>query len=289
MDVAPRIEKSLQAALDRMSGPGAPPTLAAAARYGVFPGGARIRPRLCLEVARACGDENPLAADSAAAAIELFHCASLVHDDLPAFDDAAFRRGKASVHKVYGEAQAILVGDALIVAAFETLAFGAATQPQLLPGLVQTIVRATGMPHGIIAGQAFESETSVDLAIYHRAKTGSLFEAATISGAIASGARGERWRELGAAIGEAFQVADDLKDEISSPGEMGKPSDQDKIHGRPNAVRELGVSGALKRLRHLVEQAVASIPSCPGRQELEGVIHAHAKRLVPSGIERFAA
>ena len=91
-------------------------------RYAVFPGGARIRPRLCLAVAQACGEDQPAVTDAAAAAIELLHCASLVHDDLPCFDDAPLRRGKPSVHRAFGERLAVLAGDALIVLAFETLA-----------------------------------------------------------------------------------------------------------------------------------------------------------------------
>ena len=102
-----------------------PPLLAAAMRHAVFPGGARIRPQLCLAVARACGDAHPALADAAAAAIELLHCASLVHDDLPCFDDAATRRGQPSVHAAYGERLAVLAGDALIVLAFQTLAAAA--------------------------------------------------------------------------------------------------------------------------------------------------------------------
>ena len=104
---------------------GCPPRLADALRYAVFPGGARIRPRLCLAVAPACGDDDPAASDAAAAAIELLHCASLVHDDLPCFDDADLRRGRPSVHRAFGEPLAVLAGDALIVLAFETLARGA--------------------------------------------------------------------------------------------------------------------------------------------------------------------
>ena len=91
-----------------------------------FPGGARIRPRLCLAVAQACGEDQPAVTDAAAAAIELLHCASLVHDDLPCFDDAPIRRGKPSVHRAFGEQLAVLAGDALIVLAFETLALAAA-------------------------------------------------------------------------------------------------------------------------------------------------------------------
>ncbi len=108
MDATTRIEKALDAALERAEVPECPPKLAAAIRYAVQPGGARIRPRLCLAVAAACGDDHPALTDAAAAAIEILHCASLVHDDLPCFDDAELRRGKPSVHKAFGEDQVII-------------------------------------------------------------------------------------------------------------------------------------------------------------------------------------
>ena len=132
-------------------------------RYAVFPGGARIRPRLCLAVAAACGDDDPALADAAAAAIELLHCASLVHDDLPCFDDAATRRGKPSVHRAFGEPLAVLAGDALIVLAFETLARAPRAAPQRLAPLLLIVGRAVGVPGGIVAGQAWECEPQVDL------------------------------------------------------------------------------------------------------------------------------
>ena len=230
MDATTRIETALKDAIGRVEVPDSPPKLSAAIRYAVFPGGARVRPRLCLSVARACGDDQPSIADSAAAAIELIHCASLVHDDLPCFDDADMRRGRASVHKVFGEAQAVLAGDGLIIVAFETLAIGAASQPARLLSLVSTLAQSSGVPSGIVAGQAWESEPDIDLRRYHRAKTGALFAAATMSGAVAAGADGKPWRRLGECIGEAFQVVDDLLDGFSKPVEIGKPCGQDAAH-----------------------------------------------------------
>lgn len=289
MDATTRIEKALDAALERAEVPECPPKLAAAIRYAVQPGGARIRPRLCLAVAAACGDDDPALTDAAASAIEILHCASLVHDDLPCFDDAALRRGKPSVHKAFGEAQAVLVGDALIVMAFETLARGAALVPQRLPGLVMTIARSTGAPTGIIAGQAWESEPNIHLSNYHKSKTGSLFAAATISGALAAGADPDRWRLLGERLGEAYQVADDIHDLMSNAEDIGKPSGQDAIHNRPSATAELGFGGAVDRLQLLLSEAVQSIPQCPGAQELRGIIIAASKAFVPKGIAQRAA
>ena len=129
MDVMTRIERSLHEVVAQADQPGCPPRLAAAMRHAVFPRGARIRPRLCLAVAAACGEDAPAVSEAAAIAIELLHCASLVHDDLPCFDDAETRRGRPSVHRAFGEPLAVLAGDALIVLAFQTLAQGAATAP----------------------------------------------------------------------------------------------------------------------------------------------------------------
>src|SRR5271165_3969752 len=122
MQTSERIEETLERAIGLAQAAGAPPLLASALHYAVFPGGHRIRPQLCLAVAAACGDAHPAAASAAAAAIELLHCASLVHDDLPCFDDADTRRGKPSVHARFGTPIALLAGDALIVLAFETMA-----------------------------------------------------------------------------------------------------------------------------------------------------------------------
>ncbi|MEQ1717683.1 MAG: polyprenyl synthetase family protein [Hyphomicrobium sp.] len=289
MDAGMRIEMALEAALERVEVQKSPPKLAAAVRYAVFPGGARIRPRLCLAVARACGDDEPLISDAAAAAIEFMHCASLVHDDLPAFDDAETRRGKPSVHAAFGENEAILVGDGLIVLAFETLARVVAVVPSRLPGLVLNLARFSGMSTGIVAGQAWECEPSVSLEDYHRAKTGSLFAAATCAGALAAGEQPEPWRLLGERIGEAYQVADDIQDLMADPEAWGKPCGQDARLGRPNALSELGVEGAAARLKQLLEQAIDSIPACPGAAELRQAMLAEANRFLPKGLARRAA
>jgi geranylgeranyl diphosphate synthase type II len=267
----------------------APPSLARAIRYAVFPGGARIRPHLCLAVAKACGDDAPELVDAAACAIELFHCASLVHDDLPCFDDASQRRGKASVHRAFGEPLAVLVGDALIVMAFETLALAGASAPRRLAALTINLARAAGTPHGLVAGQAWESESSVPLDRYHRAKTASLFMAATMSGALAAGRDPLPWKAMGEKLGEAYQVADDLLDAIALPDEAGKPTRQDAALSRPNAVAELGVLGALARLRGLVAQAAESVPECSGAGPLRALVLQMAERLVPASLRQTAA
>ncbi len=289
MDAITRIERSLSQALALGKGSDAPPTLAAAMRYAVIPGGARIRPRLCLAVARACGDDAPALSAAAAASIELLHCASLVHDDLPCFDDAATRRGRASVHKAFNEQIAVLTGDALIVLAFQTLARAGASAPSRLGALMTVIARSVGAPNGIIAGQAWECESEISLANYQRAKTGALFAASTAAGACASGYQASAWHMLGERLGEAYQIADDLRDVVSTEQELGKPIGQDSAHDRPNAVRELGIGGAVGRLEELVQGAIAAIPKCPGAQDLRAHILGEANRLLPRELARPAA
>jgi len=289
MQIADRIEQALAQAIASAQGAGAPPLLASALHYAVFPSGHRIRPQLCLAVAMACGDADPAAADAAAASIELLHCASLVHDDLPCFDDANMRRGKASVHVQYGEPLAVLTGDALIVQAFEILAQGAAKSPQRLASLLTIIAQSVGSPNGIVAGQAWECEAAVSLSDYQRAKTGALFVAATAAGAAAAGQDPAIWRTLGAKLGEAYQVADDLRDVLCNAAELGKPIGQDAARKRPNAAAQLGVGGAKARLEELMKAALDSIPDCPGQAQLRKLIKAQTSAFFPKELALVAA
>jgi geranylgeranyl diphosphate synthase type II len=289
MQTAARIEEALEQAVALARGPGAPPLLASALHYAVFPAGHRIRPQLCLAVANACGDPDRIASDATAVAIELLHCASLVHDDLPCFDDAGLRRGKASVHVEYGEALAVLAGDALIVHAFATLGGAARRNPAQMATLIGIVAQSVGSPHGIVAGQAWECEVAVPLSDYQRAKTGALFVAATMGGAAAAGHDPEPWRALGEKLGEAYQVADDLRDVLCDAEELGKPIGQDAIRLRPNAAAELGVDGAKARLEGLVKAAVASVPDCPGALELRQLIEAQTRLFFPKQLARAAA
>jgi geranylgeranyl diphosphate synthase type II len=258
-------------------------------RYAVFPGGARIRPRLCLAVARACAEDQPTLSGAAAAAIELLHCASLVHDDLPCFDDAATRRGRPSVHKAFGERIAVLAGDALIALSFQALAQASLGAPARLGHLVGIIARAIGAPNGIIAGQAWECEPQVALAAYQKAKTGALFAAATAAGACAAGHEHAPWHLLGERIGEAYQIADDIRDVVSSEDELGKPTGRDLALDRPNAVNRLGIGSAVERLEDLVGSAIDAIPACPGAADLRAHILGEASRLLPRELARPAA
>ncbi len=281
MDISKRIEKTLSKVLQKARLKPAPPKLAAALNYAVFPGGARVRPQLALSVSVACGDDDPLLSDAAATSIELIHCASLIHDDLPCFDDSELRRGKPTVHRAFDEPLAVLSGDSLIIMAFEILALSSKKNPNRLKDLISCLSRSSGMPFGICSGQGWESEPEINLSAYHMLKTGSLFVASTQMGAIAAGEDPEPWIELGARIGEAFQVADDIRDYIESSEVSGKPSGQDQSNNRPNAVKEFGFKGAVEKLEDILGGAISSIPSCKGEAELCEVVRRQADRLKP--------
>lgn len=282
------LEQSVSAAFDGE----APPLLARAIHHAVFPGGARVRPRLCVAVAAACGDPEGVSvtkATIAGAAIELIHCASLVHDDLPAFDAAHLRRGQPSVHAAFGEAIAVLTGDALIVMAFETLMRECGQDPATCVRLSRILTETTGAPRGIVAGQAWESERDINLSAYHQAKTAALFVAATMSGAAAAGVDPSRWRALGVRLGEAYQIADDLRDALLGEDMLGKPAGQDIALSRPSAVETFGLNGAFRVFSEAIDGAADAIPDCRGASTLRKIVAAQAARLVPRSLMRHVA
>jgi geranylgeranyl diphosphate synthase type II len=270
MEISDRIERAVRAALDPLCAPGAPPRLVAAVYHSVFPAGGRVRPELCIRVALACNEDLPELTDGVAAAVELLHCASLVHDDLPCFDAASTRRGQPSTHRAFGEPLAVLAGDELIIVAFETLAEAATNAPHRLGRLVRTLGRGVGLPGGIVAGQGWESEPNIPATLYRRAKTGALFEAAAVGGAIAAGVRDdvEAWRGFGQRMGEAYQIADDVLDVLSTSANAGKPVGRDESLGRPNVASDLGIGASTRLFDQLIEAAMDSIPHCPGRDGL---------------------
>lgn len=287
---ADAIEETIIAALDRIEQPGCPPKLAAAMRDAMLPGGARVRPRLMMAVAAACELKHVDLALSAAASLEMLHCASLVHDDLPAFDDAAIRRGKPSVHKRFGEPIGILTGDALILLAFEELARGAAAHPKLLPLLTQTLARSVGMPAGLCAGQAWEEEAYPDLQAYHAAKTGALFSGVTVMGAtVANHPTPDAWARFGMELGTAYQMADDICDVTADEKERGKPTGQDKRLNRPNIAHRMGVSKAVDALMNQIQLAVNCIPDCRGRDTLDALVRITTRNFLPDDVWALAA
>jgi geranylgeranyl diphosphate synthase type II len=222
----------------------------------------------------------PEITDAAGSALEMIHCASLVHDDLPCFDNGDTRRGKPTVHKAYGENTAVLAGDSLIINAFNCLASVSKYSQTRSANLTLCLSKYAGFPNGICAGQGWENESNIDLKSYHMSKTGALFIAATQMGAASAGHDPEPWFELGARIGEAFQVADDLIDVLSDDVNSGKSVGQDEKNNRPNAIREFGVEGAKRHLQDILAGAISSIPSCPGEGELAQLVKMQATRML---------
>jgi geranylgeranyl diphosphate synthase type II len=246
-----------------------PQVLHRAMRYTVLSGGKRVRPRLLLAVAEACCAGPMCAATqqlalAAACSVELIHCASLVHDDLPSFDNASTRRGSPTVHVAFGEPLAILVGDALLTRAFELLAETPGRLASRAMRIIKLLARLTGSAEGIIGGQSLE-EAGLELGFaapdrdgaggvtrYHTMKTAALFRFATEAGAIAAGAgQLPQWAELGVGLGLAYQLADDLYDAGGDPC-GGKPVGRDAALGRPNAAALRGIAESRALLRHLL-------------------------------------
>jgi geranylgeranyl diphosphate synthase type II len=143
------------------------------------------------------------------------------------------------------------------------------------------ISRGVGAGEGIVGGQAWECETKVTLGRYQRAKTGALFVAATCAGAIAAGQSPARWQRLGECLGEAYQVADDIRDVVGDAQALGKPTGQDAQHHRPSAAVDLGLAGALAYFRDLMQQAVDSVPACASRDAMRRLVMHESERLVP--------
>jgi geranylgeranyl diphosphate synthase, type II len=212
-----------------------PASIHKAMRYSVFAGGKRIRPILCLEAA-GMFTENPVASVSTGCALEFIHTYSLIHDDLPALDNDDLRRGKPTCHKVFGEAIAILAGDALLTLAFQTLAF-VPVEAQRRLNILATIAQAAGTDGGMIGGQVADLEAEKKppdagtLEYIHRSKTAALIRASIVAGGIAGGAANEdveRLRRFGENIGWAFQVVDDILDVEESSAALGKTAGKDQ-------------------------------------------------------------
>ncbi len=242
------VEAYFQRTTARLSG--APGRLIEAIEYSLLAGGKRLRPALVLECGRCCaGNDSPPAptALAAAGAIELIHTFSLVHDDLPAMDDDELRRGRPTNHKVFGEAMAILAGDAMVSMAFEMLARDA--EPRMLPALALELAGATG-PEGMIGGQVLDIEGEnvamclEDLQRVHRLKTGALLTTACRMGAIAAGASEDDLSAMtafGRHLGLAFQIVDDVLDVTSTPQQLGKATNKDAGRGKNTYPALLGL------------------------------------------------
>lgn len=248
-----------------------PARLMAAMRHAALGGGKRLRPFLTIEAARLFGSEEQ-GALRAGSAVELLHCYSLVHDDLPSMDDDDMRRGRPTVHRAYDEATAILVGDALQTLAFEVLADpNTDADPAVRSDLVLGLARASGLG-GMVGGQMLDlsaegryGPAAMDEAEVRRLqmmKTGAILTFSVEAGAILGRADAEARRSLveyGRALGAAFQVADDILDREASAEALGKRTGKDQEKGKATLVDLLGMDGAKRECRQLVEKADAAL------------------------------
>jgi len=269
-DTARWSDRALEAALADLEG--SPPRLAEAIRYALLGPGKRLRPALVRMMAAqfAPSGEGDAAASLSAAAVECVHAYSLVHDDLPCMDDDDLRRGRPTCHKVYGEALAILAGDALLTLAFEVLATHPAGDALAArrADAVAIVARASGHA-GMVGGQIADLEaegspsTRESLGWIHRHKTGALFSAAAELGALHGGASAaERlaMARFGHALGLAFQVQDDVLDRTADAASLGKTPGKDERSGKATYPALLGLEAARAEAKRLAEAAAAEIP-----------------------------
>ncbi len=242
-----RVERALE---DWVPGD-APAGLGEAMRYGVLDGGKRLRPLLVLAACQAVAGHGE-AALRAAVAVELIHAYSLIHDDMPCMDNDVLRRGKPTVHVRFGEAQAMLAGDAMQALAFEVLTPDATVPPELQARLVSLLARSAGHA-GMAGGQAIDLASigrplsENDLRDMHRRKTGALLQASVLMGAACGPCNAAAWQALGdygAALGLAFQVVDDILDVTQASETLGKTAGKDQNDNKPTYVSVLGLDAA---------------------------------------------
>ena len=244
----------------------APAGLGAAMRYGVLDGGKRLRPLLVRAASEAVGGQAD-AALRAAVAVELIHAYSLVHDDMPCMDNDVLRRGKPTVHVQYGEAGAMLAGDAMQALAFEVLTPAEGLAPALQARLCSLLARAAGHA-GMAGGQAIDLASigkpldEACLRDMHRRKTGALLQASVLMGAATGTCPPSAWAALsdfGAALGLAFQVVDDILDVTQASATLGKTAGKDSNANKPTYVTVLGLDEARRQTSELHRQALAAL------------------------------
>ena len=257
-----------------------PPSIHTAMRYSVFAGGKRLRPTLCLEAGRLFGGEEQ-GLLQLGSALELIHTYSLIHDDLPALDNDDLRRGKATSHVMFGEATAILAGDALLTLAFEVIAGARAPSAECNVRVIRELAHAIGTERGMVGGQVIDLETTTarptaaTLDYIHSAKTGAFIRATVRSGALYAGASEEdlgRVSIYGEKIGLAFQIADDLLDVLGSEAELGKTIGKDEQQHKATYPALHGVEASQRIASQLIEEACVALEVYGVRaQVLQGI------------------
>jgi geranylgeranyl diphosphate synthase, type II len=257
--------KLTDAALERLlPGPNTRPTsIHQAMRHSVFAGGKRIRPILCMETGRAVAGSLPPGIEELGAALEMLHTYSLIHDDLPALDNDDLRRGRPTCHKVYGEAIAILAGDALQTQAYEVLS-QLQCPAEARVKIIQEIARGTGTVNGMIGGQVVDlaaERTKPDaetLEYIHRSKTAALITASVVTGGIFANAddkQVESLRRFGQAMGLAFQIVDDILDVTQTSQQLGKTAGKDIASEKATYPALFGLEESRKKAQALLEDA----------------------------------
>src|SRR5450432_2836456 len=242
----------------------APPRLIEAVSYSLLNGDKRLRPALVLECNFACTGKKPSASALAAAgAIELIHAFSLVHDDLPAMDDDDLRRGRPTCHKVFGEAIAILAGDALQTQAYEVMS-GLSCPAEARVKIIEEIARGTGTVNGMIGGQVVDMEServkpdAETLEYIHRSKTAALITASVVTGGLYAGGSSEQVNQLrsfGQSIGLAFQIVDDILDVTQTSAQLGKTAGKDAASEKATYPALFGLDESRKRAAALLQSA----------------------------------
>jgi geranylgeranyl diphosphate synthase type II len=252
-----------------------PESIHKAMRHSVFAGGKRLRPVLCMEAGRMILGSAPEKIEELGAALEMLHTYSLIHDDLPALDNDDLRRGRPTSHKVFGEAIAILAGDALQTQAYEVLA-RLHRPSEARVAIIEEIARGTGTIDGMIGGQVVDLEaehtrpTAEMLEYIHRAKTAALITASLVSGAIYAGAQPDdvkKLRAFGQSIGLAFQIVDDVLDVTQTSEQLGKTAGKDTAAQKMTYPALFGVEESIHRADQLVGQAFAELNHYGGRAE----------------------
>jgi geranylgeranyl diphosphate synthase type II len=251
-----------------------PSSIHTAMRYSVFAGGKRIRPILCLEAARIF-ESGVSPALYPGCAIEFIHTYSLIHDDLPALDNDDLRRGKPTSHKKFGEAAAILAGDALLTLAFETIAAAPVTSERRVE-MVTEIATAAGTVNGMVGGQVADLEAEGKpvgpemLEYIHRSKTAALIRASITAGALCAGAPADevaRLRRFGETIGWAFQVTDDILDVEESSAALGKTAGKDIAQQKATYPAVYGLERSHQIAKELADKAIAELDAYGGRAD----------------------
>jgi geranylgeranyl diphosphate synthase, type II len=276
-DILEQGQRSIDATLDRLL-PAAtqrPESIHQAMRHSVFAGGKRLRPVLCLEAARMIAGCVPEGIEELGSALEMLHTYSLIHDDLPALDNDDLRRGKPTCHVVYGEALAILAGDALQTQAYEVLA-RLKCPAEARVKIIEEIARGTGTVDGMIGGQVKDLEAehqrpdAATLEYIHRSKTGALITSSLVTGGMYAGgslAEVQRLRDFGRAVGLAFQIVDDVLDVTQSSEQLGKTAGKDTASEKATYPSLFGIDDSLRRADLLVASGCSALDSFAQRAQ----------------------